>query len=296
MNYGLVSCIIPTYKRSDSLIEAINSALNQTYKNIEVIVVDDNEPNDEHSINVQRRLSCIKDNRLRYIQQEKHCNGAVARNIGIAKALGEYIAFLDDDDEWLPTKIEKQLSYLSKFDDSYGAVSCLVNIVTQRKVVRKTAPYSGGDLHKSILNRSISIYTPTIVFKKTYLDDAGYFDERLVRHQDVQLFLDFSNKYKIAVLNEHLVDVKTDNTSNAPDIDKLIQVKEQFFRAIDNHLGKYNEKEKKRIKAAHDMEVVLVALREKRVKVAIRYIKRIGLNITPYLDLINRVKNRNKKS
>jgi hypothetical protein len=188
------------------------------------------------------------------------------------------------------------LSYLSKFDDSYGAVSCLVNIVTQRKVVRKTAPYSGGDLHKSILNRSISIYTPTIVFKKTYLDDAGYFDERLVRHQDVQLFLDFSNKYKIAVLNEHLVDVKTDNTSNAPDIDKLIQVKEQFFRAIDNHLGKYNEKEKKRIKAAHDMEVVLVALREKRVKVAIRYIKRIGLNITPYLDLINRVKNRNKKS
>ena len=106
---GMVSCIIPTYRRSDSLIKAINSVLAQTYKNIEVIVVDDNDPDDKYSIMVQDKLATIKDERLRYIKQERHKNGAAARNTGIKASRGEYIAFLDDD-EWLPEKLEMQIN------------------------------------------------------------------------------------------------------------------------------------------------------------------------------------------
>ena len=83
MQNELVSVVIPTYKRSDTLIRAVSSVLNQSYRNIEVIVVDDNTPNDVYSIETQEKLKRIKDSRIRYIQQEKHINGAVARNVGI---------------------------------------------------------------------------------------------------------------------------------------------------------------------------------------------------------------------
>src|SRR5690554_2886294 len=95
---GMVSCIIPTYKRSETLVRAINSVLEQTYKKIEILVIDDNHPNDRFSLMVQKQLEQFND-KVRYIQQEKHVNGAVARNVGIKFARGEYIAFLDDDDE-----------------------------------------------------------------------------------------------------------------------------------------------------------------------------------------------------
>ncbi len=120
----LVSCVIPTYKRSDMLPRAIQSVLNQTYSNIEVLIVDDNEPNDEYSLETQKTIAVfLKDPRIKFIQQEKHINGAVARNVGINAAKGKYVAFLDDDDEWLPEKIEKQLAVLEKDETISGSTS-----------------------------------------------------------------------------------------------------------------------------------------------------------------------------
>jgi len=289
---GLVSCVIPTYKRCSQLNNAIKSVLNQTYSNIEAIVVDDNDPNDKYSVLVQEALSKINDPRLKYIQEKKHINGAAARNKGIKEAKGKYLALLDDDDEWLEEKIERQLLYLDEFDDSYGAVSCLTNIVSKGKVIRKTAPYEGGNLHRNIINRKISIYTPTILFKRAALDEAGYFDESLIRHQDIQLFLDFSLKNNIAVLNEHLVNICIDNTSNAPNAESLIEIKEHFFKVIQNHISLYSPKEQKRIKAAQNFEIILVALREHKFNIAIQYLFKIGMSISPYIDLIQRVRNR----
>jgi glycosyltransferase involved in cell wall biosynthesis len=289
---GLVSCVIPTYKRCSLLRNAVESVLNQTYTKIEVIVVDDNEPNDYYSIQVQEELSKINDSRLKYIQQERHINGAAARNKGIEEAKGEYIAFLDDDDEWIEDKIEKQLAHLAKCDDSYGAVTCLSNIVSRGKIIRKTAPYKGGNLHRQIIDRKISIYTPTILFKKNKLDTAGYFDESLIRHQDVQLFLDFSLCNKITVLNQYLVNINVDDTNNAPNAEKLIEIKEHFFKAIQKHIDQYTLKEQKRIKAAHYFEIVFVALRERKIILAIQYLVKVGFTIAPYIDLIERVKKR----
>lgn len=130
---GMVSCIIPTYKRSDTLIRAVKSVINQSYKNLEIIIVDDNEPNDEYSLIVQERLKAISDERIRYIQQKKHINGAAARNVGINAARGEFIAFLDDDDEWLPSKIEKQINKLMS-NQEYNGITCLYTICTNGKV------------------------------------------------------------------------------------------------------------------------------------------------------------------
>ena len=104
-----VSCIIPSYKRCDTVTRAIDSVLAQTYKNIEVCLVDDNIPGDEYSLKLQEALKKYEgDSRVRYIAQEKHINGAVARNVGIREATGTYIGFLDDDDEWMPEKLNSR--------------------------------------------------------------------------------------------------------------------------------------------------------------------------------------------
>lgn len=287
----LVSCIIPTYKRSNSLIRAIKSILNQTYKNLEVLVVDDNNPNDEYSIKVQERLKMVKDPRVRYIQQEKHINGAVARNVGIREARGEFIAFLDDDDEWLPKKLEAQITVL-KENPEYNAVSCLYTFCKDQKPIRKCPPYNNEDLHKKVLDRSVSICTPTVVFKKEALDRTGYFDESLNRHQDLQLFLDYLAEEKMLVLPEYHVLIHTEIGGNRPTARNIEQIKSQFFKRMERHFKMYDIKEQKNIYAAHYFEIILVALREKKINIALKYLLKIGLNIEAYKKLFNRYKQR----
>ena len=111
----LVSVIIPTYKRSDMLPRAINSVLKQTYENVQVVVVDDNDSNSEYRRCTEKQMSFYaNDKRVKYIRHCKNSNGAVARNTGIKNADGEIITFLDDDDVYQTDKIKKQVSRKAK--------------------------------------------------------------------------------------------------------------------------------------------------------------------------------------
>ena len=120
----LVSVVIPTYSRSDTLERALNGILKQTYQNLDIIVVDDNPPNSVYRLFVQQIIKkYASDQRIRYIQNTQNLGGAGARNVGIEAAKGEYIAFLDDDDEYYPEKIEKQLKvFLNSDSDKLALV------------------------------------------------------------------------------------------------------------------------------------------------------------------------------
>ena len=114
----LVSVIIPTYKRKFELKRAIDSVLKQTYKNIEIIVIDDNGLGTEWNKNVKEVIESYNDTeRIRYIVNKENLGGAETRNVGIDNAKGKYIAFLDDDDEYYPEKISKQVNLLEKTND-----------------------------------------------------------------------------------------------------------------------------------------------------------------------------------
>ena len=125
-NEILVSVVIPTYSRNDMLERAINCALAQTHKNIEVIVVDDNPSDSEYRKMAEAIMQKYKDDsRVRYIQNPENLGGAGARNVGIEASKGAYIAFLDDDDEYYPTKVEKQLDvFLNSTSDKLALVYC----------------------------------------------------------------------------------------------------------------------------------------------------------------------------
>ena len=110
---NLVSIIIPTFKRSEKLANAIESIRRQTYQNYEIIIVDDNDPKTEDRKNTEKFMKQYKDDKkIRYIKMPKNGGGAAARNYGIKNAYGDFIAFLDDDDVYLEEKIEVQLKFM----------------------------------------------------------------------------------------------------------------------------------------------------------------------------------------
>ena len=111
-NGPLVSVIVPTYKRADRLKKALSSISNQSYRNLEIIVVNDNEVNSEWDKETNKVLSAYEDSRLRTIHTVGRTGGGAARNYACSQAMGDYLAFLDDDDEFLPDKVETQLGYI----------------------------------------------------------------------------------------------------------------------------------------------------------------------------------------
>ena len=115
----LVSVIIPTHNRADLVPLAIQSVLQQTYTNLECIVVDDASTD-----NTEETVRTIIDERIIYLRHENNKHASAARNTGIKYARGEFIAFLDDDDEWLPTKLEKQVPFLLNLHEKVGMIYC----------------------------------------------------------------------------------------------------------------------------------------------------------------------------
>lgn len=124
----MISVIIPTYNRTESLLRAINSVFDQTYRDIEIIVVDDNADNLEVRKYIENTIALYEN--IIYIKNEKQEGGAISRNIGIENSRGEYIAFLDDDDEFYASKLENQLRLFEETEDmNLGMVYCYGHIV-----------------------------------------------------------------------------------------------------------------------------------------------------------------------
>lgn len=250
---GKVSVIIPTYKRSDTLVRAIRSVANQTYKNIEILVVDDNEPGDMYSKDVAELIYSLGYPNLILVTQDRHINGAAARNAGIRRAKGEYIAFLDDDDLWMPNKIEIQVDRLSKLDKSYGGVSTrkiyyLNNKQDHISEIWKTQPSQNFD----IMAKRLNVSTCTLLLRHIYLDNTGYFDETLKRHQEVQLLSYFTSQYKLDFINQILTVIDCSDTGNRPTASRLLEFKNDYFSSVDSLLNSYS-KHRKHLVIAHNL-------------------------------------------
>lgn len=203
-----VSVIIPTFNRGHLIIAAIESVINQTYSNFEIIVVDDASTDD-----TEDKILSIEDPRIRYIRLKENVGPACARNIGIQNSRYDYIAFEDSDDIWLPKKLELQMKL---FTYGYDAVYCAYQYQYRKQSIR--VPNGKYDLKKlsgyifDTLWESNQIGTPTLIVKKSCLIDVGLFSEKIRSLEDWELVLRISKKYKIGYLNEVLVDVKYSET------------------------------------------------------------------------------------
>ncbi len=289
---GLVSCIIPTYKRCDTLIRAVNSVLNQTYPNIEVIVVNDNEPGDGFTVQVKKALEPFSaDSRVRLVIQDKHVNGAKARNVGIAAAKGEFVGFLDDDDEWEPLKAEHQVRYLYEHPE-ISACACLCSTYYNGVKKMNGAPYNNENLQFKILLRQVGIGTPAFLGRKECVMNSPMFNPKLLRHQEIQFFVDFLEQYSIGVLNEDLVKIHGDDTTNRPNLDNLIKRKQEWFHEMNRIVNKFSPYNQYRIRCAHVFEILLLAIRQKNIPCILKCVFYVNIFVPAYIDLIRRAMRR----
>lgn len=267
----LVSIIIPTYKRAEMLPRAICSVLEQTYKSIEVLVVSDNEPNDEYTARARETVESFKDERVRLITQERHINGAVARNVGIKASKGDYISFLDDDDYIDANKIERQVEVLSNLDDSWGGVCCRFKAYRHGELIEVAPPFKSGYVYKEVLMRQIKTQTNSLLLRRSALFDAGLFDENLLRNQDVQLLVDFTFKYKLYFMDELLNNLDYDDNMNRPDPQKVLKVKQAFFQSVENVIDSLSPLERYRLKVLTRFDIGALYIMNKQ------YVKGIGM-------------------
>lgn len=216
----LVSVIIPTYNRGYCIERSINSVLNQTWSNLEVLVVDDASTDNTFEI-----VKEVNDSRVRYFRIQNNMGANHARNEGIKNAKGNYIAFNDSDDEWLPEKLEKQMQLMKLQEkiegDNIGAVYCIMTKYSNGRIyqiapmLEEVGEHGIGNIYK-YMQGNMFISTQTLVFRKKVLEKVGGFNEDLERLQDWELLLRVAQKYKFFLVQENLVNayVQKDCISN----------------------------------------------------------------------------------
>jgi glycosyltransferase involved in cell wall biosynthesis len=198
-----VSVVIPTYNRAHLLPLAIGSVQSQTLGDTEIIVVDDGSTDDTEAI-----VTSTPDRRIRYVRSSTNQGSGAARNRGVEVAQGEYIAFLDSDDEWLPAKLEKQIRLMESVDRSVGI--CRTGFLCCRPNGRELSfyadPAEDADALKLHIEGRLQYVTPSLIFRRACLH-GNWFDERLRRGQDSDLLLVVLRKTRLVSLPEPLVKV-----------------------------------------------------------------------------------------
>ena len=269
-----ISVIIPTYKNRGGLADSINSVLDQHCPELmEIIVVDDNEPDSDYRLSTVALMQQYADNPLvKYICHKKNRNGAAARNTGIKVSKGDFIAFLDDDDLFLPNKLSLQVDYLEKHQDKQ-AVYCFAR--RNGKVVSTSVKEENG-IRDILLLRS-NYFTPTLMFRRCALEAINGFDEAFIRHQDYDLMLRFFDAdYTIGCVKEVLVEIGLNLGENIPKGEKLNQLKAYFFEKFDKYIERENSLTpgfKSKVYARHYAGVFLNHIKNKNFQMALSTLK-----------------------
>lgn len=197
---SLVSVIIPVYNRAGTIQRAIYSVLNQTYHHFEIIIVDDGSSEDIKQV-VDRIFDAHP--KIRYIRHEKNLGAQAARNTGIKAANGEWIAFLDSDDEYLPNSIEIRLNKAKSVKVSVVHSDCI--IVEEKKTGYQRGifgvPPIEGDVYEHLLKYPAPVY-PSLMIKKHVLSEIGFLDENIRAYQEWDTAIRLAEKYNFAFVSE----------------------------------------------------------------------------------------------
>jgi glycosyltransferase involved in cell wall biosynthesis len=221
------SVVIPTHNRASVLPRALQSVRQQTAGDLEVIVVDDASTDDTEAV-VQNASVAAP---LHYVRHSTNRGGAAARNTGLRRARGKWVAFLDSDDAWLPDKLERQRDALASHPDASGSLTGdVVYRNGQADEVRFARPLSAS--LRPVLLRTCVGSTSSFVARRSCLRAVGGFDAALPSCQDWDLFLRFSNRFSIAHVPHPLVAKHADGSGISRDASAYVA---GYRRFLDKH-------------------------------------------------------------
>ena len=209
-----VSVVLPTYQRPAFLDRAVATVQAQTLTDWELIVVDDNDPlhPDRHRT-LARLAAYARDPRIRVVLHASNRGGGAARNTGIRNAHAPWIAFLDDDDEWDPTKLERQVAYAEGVADDVAVVYCRIqahHAATGQVSIYQSEPEKCTT--RDLLVRNHIGGTSCIMARAEALLEVGMFDEGLASRQDIDLYVRLIQTYRFAFLDAPLVTMHLHDT------------------------------------------------------------------------------------
>lgn len=229
----LVSVIVPTFNRPEMLADALRSILNQTFQDFEIIVVNDGGSAVESIVNDLNR-----DCRITYIRHGKNRNLAAARNSGVKAARGKYVTFLDDDDRYYPEHLETLVTFLeqSAYQVAYTDAHRAFQVKEGNRYIVKTrdVPYSFDFNYDRIL---VGNFVPVLCFmlERSCLDQVGLFDETLTTHEDWDLWIRISRKFRLAHLKRITCEFASRNDGSSMTSSKLAD----FLRTYEVIIEKY---------------------------------------------------------
>lgn len=203
----LISVVIPTFNRASLLRDALFSVYQQSHRPIELIIVDDGSTDNTEAVVSDFKNEHVDSNFSLIYEYQTNAGGNVARNKGISLATAEYVAFLDSDDLWMSSKLEKQLTQIKGFDN-IGAVYCglvELNMETPGAIDVINRKFPQGNIHNQLLVRDITAPTSTFLIRKSVFNKVGFFNVFLQARQDWEMWIRVSNDFLILAVPENLV-------------------------------------------------------------------------------------------
>jgi glycosyltransferase involved in cell wall biosynthesis len=243
-NKFLITVIIPFFNRTNETIRAINSVFSQTYKYFEVLLINDNSTE-----NISPIIEFIKDKKnIMLINLEKNSGPARARNEGIKYAKGDYIAFLDSDDEFLPEKLETQLQEMLMIDSVISHTSYILNMNNEKTIIN--SGIENGDVKTKFIYHC-PVATPTVMLKRKYLIENNYFFNTDIRiGEDICFWLNILKNNSLLGIDKPLSIVNSSNENTAFNMKKQLEgvknilkyiMNDEFYSNFDPEISKLAE-------------------------------------------------------
>ncbi len=262
-NNPKVSVVVTTLQRPLLLKRAVRSVLEQTYEALEVLVVEDGSDS-----GIEEWVESLPN--AKYLRHRENMGLPAARNTGLSLAEGKYVAFLDDDDEWLPEKIKEQVA-LAESKPEADVVYCGNKIVNEKgKLIKEGRPRIKGDIRSEIVRKGLSTVPSSCLFVKESLQRIGGFDQDLKSHIDYDIWMKMAkNSYKADFVPKPLVISYCGSREKMTlDIDSRIEATESYLRKWKPEIEKWTD-EAERICGEFYIKVLgrlgIEALKQKRI-------------------------------
>lgn len=286
----LVSVIIPTFGDGNTLFQAIQSALEQSYENIEVIVVDDNGLNSSNHSKVESIMRQFTGNaKVKYIAHEQNINGAAARNTGVNASNGVYVALLDDDDVYYPYNIEKQVNVLNSLNSDYAMTFCMQESYLNGKLLKKERTISQNINLYDVLMHKYTIASSSILIRKKVWEEINGFDETFKRHQDWEFVARVVSKYKIMPVNCVGFRYNMLFRNSPPNISSSEKNRMRYLRAIEPLMSELTARQKKDVVIYNQLDVAVDWIKVKNYRMFIEKCKIIRPGYRLFFFLMHRI-------
>ena len=288
-----VSVIIPTWNRGYIIEKTIQSVLNQTVADFEVLVCDDGSTDDTYE-----KLSSIKDSRIRWISGRRGGRPAIPRNNGIKEANGEWLAFLDSDDEWMPEKLEKQFELIEK-EKVKASSSNALRLIPGKGIVGKYLSLEKEIINFEDLLKVNEVITSSVIIHRSLIKSVFGFpeEEELKTIEDYAFWLRISSQTDFAYSNDQLVIYRDDAENSVRGVVSMSVWKQRYevFSDFISWTKKIKDLQSFMIKADTERKKAIFELRKTRIYNVIEKIKILLTNKAPkiyatYVRIIARIK------